>query len=122
MSTKERWTVYPLLLLAIGLAVRSNVPSQARVPGLSTGTVIADTVYCKELAIVTDDGQIIVHASRAKEGNGGRIEIRDISGTDAIAIGTSADSPSGAIDFFDAEGSRRLRFSPSVAPPPQPAP
>lgn len=122
MTTKERWTVYPLLLLAIGLAVRGNTVSQAPVPAVATGTVMADTVYCKELAIVTDDGQIMVHAGRVKGGRGGRIEIRDISGTEAIAIGTSAESREGAIDFFDAEGTRRLRLNPVAAPPTPEAP
>lgn len=112
MTTKERWTVYPLLLLAIGLAVRGNTTMSSSVPAVSAGAVTADTVFCKELAIITDDGQIVVHAGRVKEGGGGRIEIRDAQGNDAIAIGTSAESRDGSVEFFDAEGKRIERLSP----------
>ncbi len=107
MNSRERWTVYPLLLLAIGLAVRGNVTMSYRMPA-----VRADTVICKELAIVTDDDQILVHAGRVKDGNGGRIEIFDAKGTDAIAIGTSAESRDGSIEFFDADGKRSSRIGP----------
>jgi hypothetical protein len=110
VTTKERWTVYPLLLLAIGLAVRGNATMSSRVPAVSAGAVTADTVFCKELAIITDDGQIVVHAGRVKEGGGGRIEIRDAEGNDALAIGTSAASRDGVIEFFDAEGNRIERL------------
>jgi len=61
-------------------------------------------VLCKELAIITDDGQIVVHAGRVKHGGGGRIEIFDAEGNDSIAIGTSAESRDGVIEFFDADG------------------
>jgi hypothetical protein len=93
MTTKERWTVYPLLLLAIGLAVRGNMSSQPRVSGLSTGTVIADTVVCKELAIVADDGRIMIHAGRVKGGDGGGIEFFGPAGTPIGRFGPNANPP-----------------------------
>jgi hypothetical protein len=114
VTTRERWTVYPLLLLAIGLAVRGNTSTSTVVPAVSAGAVTADTVFCKELAIITDDGQIVVHAGRVKEGGGGRIEIRDAEGNDAIAIGTSAESRNGSVEFFDAEGKRTGQLAPEA--------
>jgi hypothetical protein len=114
MNSRERWTVYPLLLLAIGLAVRGNVTISSRMPAVAAGAVTADTVFCKELAIVSDDGQIVVHAGRVKDGGGGRIEIFDSEGNDAIAIGTSAESRDGSVEFFDADGNRVGRLGPQT--------
>jgi hypothetical protein len=100
MSTRERWTVYPLLLLAIGLALRAG-PGDRRP---LAGTISGDAVVCKELAIVNEEGKILVHAGREVGGAGGRIEIRDAAGRNAVCIGTAADSREGAVEFFDADG------------------
>ncbi len=119
MTSRERWTVYPLLLLAIGLTLRGNVTSQTGVPIMTGGVVMAGRIVCKELAIETDDGRILVHAGRVKDGGGGRIEIRDAEGKDALGLGTSPESREGAVDFFDAEGNRVFRFAPRFTNPPE---
>lgn len=104
MTTKERWTVYPLLLLAIGLGLRHDLFES---PEAFRETISAEAVICRELAILGDeDGSgspapIVVHAGRVKDGGGGRIEIRDALGVDAVSIGTSAESREGAVEFFD---------------------
>jgi len=104
MTTKERWTVYPLLLLAIGLALRGDVGDSAKI---KDGTFTARALVCEELAILgseaDDDGTapIIVHAGRVKDGDGGRIEIRDSRGVTSIAIGTTAAGRAGVVEFFD---------------------
>ena len=104
MTTKERWTVYPLLLLAIGLALRGDTGDSAKI---KDGTFTARALVCEELAILgaeaDDDGTapIIVHAGRVKGGDGGRIEIRDSLGVTSIAIGTTAAGRAGVVEFFD---------------------
>jgi len=100
MTSRERWTVYPLLLLAIGLALRAG-PADRRP---AAGTVSAETVVCKELAIVDEAGKILVHAGRVVGGGGGRIEFRDAAGRNAVCIGTTADSREGAVEFYDSDG------------------
>ncbi len=100
MTTRERWTVYPLLLLAIGLALRAGPADRRQLVGTLTG----DTFICKELAIVNDEGKILVHAGRVVGGGGGRVEIRDATGRNAVCIGTTADSREGAVEFYDANG------------------
>jgi hypothetical protein len=62
---------------------------------------------------------IIVHAGRVKGGGGGRIEIRDAGGIDAVGIGTSADSREGGIEFFDAKAQLLGTLGPKR--PPRPA-
>jgi hypothetical protein len=116
MSTRERWTVYPLLLLAIGLALRGQlVPQEA---GPRNTTLSADTVVCRELAILGEADTIIVHAGRVTGGGGGRIEIRDATGIDAVALGTTADSREGAVEFFDGQGRRIGGLGSAAGKPP----
>ena len=50
MTTAERWTVYPLLLLAIGLAVRGQLGLEGS--GATGQTISADAVVCRELAVL----------------------------------------------------------------------
>lgn len=115
MTTKERWTVYPLLLLAIGLAVRGDLVDG---PAERADTVTANAVVCRELAIVGDAVEpggsppIVVHAGRVKGGGGGRIEIRDAAGIDSVAIGTTADSREGSVEFFGEESQFLGRLGP----------
>jgi hypothetical protein len=101
MTSRERWTIYPLLFLALGLAFRAvALPfDKAAVQRIEAGTII-----CGEIVLAADDGTKLVHIGRVKGAGGGRIEIFDGKGTDAIAIGTTADAAGGAIEFFDAAG------------------
>ena len=110
MTTRERWMVYPLLFLAIGLAVRSAALCDAlRTEGLDTGQVV-----CRELLVTGTDGTVLVHAGRVVGAGGGRIEVRDGDGVAAIAIGTRPDDRVGAVEFFDAKGEPAGRLGPAV--------
>jgi hypothetical protein len=117
MTTKERWTVYPLLLLAIGLALRGELTSEATMTG---ETISAEAIVCRELAVIGEPleadkpSPIIVHAGRVRGGAGGRIEIRDATGTDAVAIGTTAEGRDGGVEFFDAKGQLLGKLGPKA--------
>ena len=52
MTSRERWTVYPLLLLAIGLAMRPGEESQLEI---RTELLSSSTVRCREILIESDD-------------------------------------------------------------------
>jgi hypothetical protein len=104
MSSRERWTVYPLLFLALGLAMRAIIVphgefAAARVDGLE-----ATRLVCQEIVIESKDGTILVHMGRVARGGGGRIEIKDADGVDAIAVGTGPGARDGAVEFYDGEG------------------
>lgn len=130
MTVKERWTVYPLLLLAIGLALRagpggSGSPSgetlkafKAQIENLEVGAIVADGVFCRELAVfenADDSERILIHAGRVEGGGGGRIEIRDAEGKDSVAIGTSAESREGSVEFFGPDGQSLGKLGPKKA-------
>jgi hypothetical protein len=102
MSSRERWTVYPLLLLSIGLALRAVLvpPDQ-----LTVSTLEANRVICGEIVVSDDSGDIkLVHIGRVKGGGGGRIEVNDHDGYEAVAIGTGSAAREGVVEFFDADG------------------
>jgi hypothetical protein len=115
MTTAERWTVYPLLFLAIGLAMRGQLGLDGSGP--ARRTISADAVVCRELAVLGETDAIIIHAGRVEGGGGGRIEIRDAEGRDAMAVGTGVDSRAGAVEFFDEQARLIGRLGPPVAKP-----
>jgi len=101
MTSRERWTVYPLLFLAIGLAMRAAMIPP---PDLEVDSLEAGRIVCGEIVVTADDGTKLVHIGRVKGGGGGRIEIADRTGAEAVAIGTGPESRDGSIEFFDADG------------------
>jgi hypothetical protein len=129
MSSRERWTVYPLLFLAIGLAFRAVAVPPDR---LDVRAVETETLTCGEIVVTSQDGVRVVHIGRVKGGGGGRVEINDQKGVEAIAIGTSPGNRDGGIEFFDAAGRQLGRLVGTMAvpvvapgppvPPPAPAP
>ena len=104
MSSRDRWTIYPLLFLALGLAVRAAMLPPARSPALAAVTLDAEQVSCREIVLTGTDGTVLVHIGRVVGGGGGRIEIKDATGTDAIAIGTGPEGRDGVVELFDAQG------------------
>lgn len=125
MTTRERWTVYPLLFLAIGLAMRAqsgapDLDGRQRVEVLDAASVI-----CRELRVESADGPTLVHLGRVKGGGGGRIEIRDAKGNDSVAVGTRPGRSEGGVEFFDFDGAESARLTAAgldEPPPDHPAP
>ena len=117
MSTRERWTVYPLLFLAIGLALRAVAVPPDR---LTVGEVEATRIICGELVITSEGGKKLVHVGRVKGGGGGRIEINDSDGAEAVSIGTGAAGRDGVVEFFDADGRPIGRLDARVLSPTAP--
>lgn len=104
MSSRERWTVYPLLFLAIGLAVRAAAVPPAEFAAARVDSLQATRMVCRELIVNADDGTILVHVGRVVGGGGGRIEVKDQDGVDSVSIGTGPGDRGGAVEFFDAKG------------------
>ncbi len=114
MNSRERWTVYPLLFLAIGLAVRAAALPPERVDALAAQVVEAEQLVCRELVVTGTDGTVLVHVGRVVGGGGGRIEIKNAAGVDAIAVGTGGEGRAGSVEFFGADGKPA---GPVVSPP-----
>ena len=104
MTSRERWTVYPLLFLAIGLAVRAVAIPEERFAAAQIGDLEAARLTCREIVVETEDGTVLIHMGRVIDAGGGRIEIKDAKGVDSIAIGTRPANRNGAVECYDDEG------------------
>jgi hypothetical protein len=104
MSSRERWTVYPLLFLALGLAMRAIIVPHGEFAAARVDDLQATRLVCREIMIESEDGTLLVHMGREVKLGGGRIEIKDAAGVDAIAVGTGPESRAGAVEFFDGAG------------------
>ena len=78
MTSRERWTVYPLLFLAIGLAIRPSVSEFE----INTEVLSSSHVRCRELMIESDDGTILLHMGRVVDGLGNPVAGKGELGTD----------------------------------------
>ena len=117
MTSRERWTVYPLLFLALGLAVRAIAVPQGEFDAARVGSLESTRLVCKEIVIENEDGTILVHMGRVVGGGGGRIEIKDKDGVDTIAVGTRQDERDGVVEFFDGKGTPAGQLSVQAAAP-----
>ena len=125
MTTRERWTVYPLLFLAIGLAMRAQSGTPDLDGRLRCDVLEAASVICRELRVESADGPTLVHLGRVKGGGGGRIEIRDARGNDSMAVGTRSGRSEGGVEFFEEDGRESARLTSTgldEPPPDHPAP
>jgi hypothetical protein len=104
MTSRERWTVYPLLFLAIGLAVRAVAVPEERFAAAQIGDLETSRLTCREIVVEADDGTVLIHMGRVINAGGGRIEIKDERGIDAIAIGTGPHDRTGTVECYDAAG------------------
>ena len=67
MTSRERWTVYPLLFLALGLAVRAAVLSEDRLAESPPATLEADRIECRELIVRDADGAVLLQVPAASD-------------------------------------------------------
>ncbi|MFM7290728.1 MAG: hypothetical protein ACKO6B_05795 [Planctomycetia bacterium] len=101
MTSRERWTVYPLLFLSLGLAVRSIAVPQGEFAAARFDALESTRLVCREILIENDDCTVLVHMGRVGGGGGGRIEIKDRA---------AANSPCGtAIDRTARPSERKSR-------------
>lgn len=120
MTSRERWTVYPLLFLALGLAVRSIVAPSGEFLAASVAELECGRLSCEEVVVVDQNGTVLVHIGReaALDGStegvgGGRIDLNDQNGelTHWISGSREVGASEGARDSEGALGSDGARAS-----------
>jgi hypothetical protein len=104
MTSRERWTVYPLLFLAIGLAIRAAAVPPERFEAAKVDALETTRLVCREIVVESNDGTVLIHMGRVIGNGGGRIEIKDAEGVDSIAIGTRPNDRHGAVECYDEKG------------------
>ena len=88
MSTRERWIVYPLLFLTLGIALRDKIipPAEVRV-----GEVICDRLECGQSECRT----LLIHGP---------------SGRPVVVAGTDANTRAGVVETFTDSGMRQVQL------------
>ena len=74
MTHRERWTVYPLLFLSLGVALRDKF-----VP-----TFEADLIRCRGVVVTGADGADVVRLGSGQQG--GRLELNDDEGRPLVIL------------------------------------
>jgi hypothetical protein len=105
MSSRERWTVYPLLFLTLGIALTDKVTRQ----------VNTDNVVCKSLLVTDRLGKTEVVV--ASTGDGGFVQTRGGTRSPDVIVGHYQDW-SGLL-FADAKGNVVVRPGLAFPSPPR---
>jgi hypothetical protein len=76
MSMRERWIVYPLLFMTLGIALRDKVvpPSSLQVGEVVCDRLVSKQSECQALLVNGPDGRPVVIAKADAATNGGLIE------------------------------------------------
>jgi hypothetical protein len=103
MSTRERWIVYPLLLLALGTAIKPKlVHPQQQETMLPPTTLRVGRVECAELAILGRNEEPRILAGTTA--SGGLIRVFDAQGRKVVAIRADAATRAGLIETLNESG------------------
>jgi len=131
MSTRERWIVYPLLFMTLGIALRDKIlPASAVVAKrisctelqahkAQCSTVSARTlgcarvksggVQCGLLSVTHGDGVDRIRMGVTAD-HGGWMVLCSQDGRPAVTLGADPESHSGAVETFTAEGVPQVRL------------
>lgn len=92
MSTRERWIVYPLIFLTLGIALRDKLTYRVR-----TNEIEAQRVVCNQLVAKhqIDCQTMVVHSPK---------------GNPVAVIGTDAATQGGLIETFSSQGVPQVRI------------
>jgi hypothetical protein len=93
MTDRERWTVYPLLFLALASSLKDKLvePTELDIP----------RVRCQELVVgVGDHAQVQI----AAQDHGGRIVVANTEGKPLVVLGADSQGVGGALGLYAADG------------------
>ncbi|HZZ30173.1 MAG TPA: hypothetical protein VFE46_19400 [Pirellulales bacterium] len=101
MSDRERWIVYPLLFLALGLSLRNELIIQ---DAQQDRSVELDQVRCKGLQIMGPDGKAKITLGTDQEGDG----LLETGPEDNPLIKIGANSSGAELSLYDADHKKFL--------------
>jgi hypothetical protein len=122
MSTRDRWTVYPLIFLALGAALRSKVTSTVEVDTVTACSIEAaqqikavqmtakSIVVSEDLQISGTDGKPRIRMGTTKA-NTGAIEIYGRDGNIVAALTVDPESDRATLRLQTAEGTPQVTLS-----------
>jgi hypothetical protein len=105
MSLRERWIVYPLLFLTLGIALRDKVVPPSRFGNFYTnieaGTVAAPRIRCNEL---------VCDRIKTKQSECNMLLVTSPDGKPVVAAGIDSNGRGGMIETFNAKGTSQVRL------------
>jgi hypothetical protein len=97
MTSRERWTIYPLLFMAIGFSLKNGIESQADHESFD-----GKIVRCKGLVVVNEAGKPVVEMTSNQKSGAGVLEARN--GDGVLQVVLTADPPGGVLRMLDVTG------------------
>lgn len=117
MTTRDRWTVYPLLFLALGAALRSKITSTIDVESLASrrmeatqfqaAQVTAKSILCDDLQINDKDGKPRVRLGTTRANTAG-IEIYGRDGKILAVLTVDPETNLARLRLQTADGARQV--------------
>jgi len=110
MTSRERWILYPLLFLTLGIAMRGTVWRQGR---FDAGEIAADDIaayreitagkiHCRQLVVTGPEGNEGVRMGMVPD-RGGWLELCGKSGKKIVAAGADETGQSGVVETLNSE-------------------
>jgi hypothetical protein len=110
MSIRERWIVYPLLFLSLGISLRDQfLPSMRMRPGLSAAKLRCIELECQDLTVTGPDGSQRIRLGVTSK-QAGQIELYDRHHRMLVVAGADPSGKSGSLETFAAEGKPLVRL------------
>ena len=99
MTTRERWIVYPLLFLALGIALRDKLipPTLIEAEQIRCDRLETEETACQSLSVTSPGNRELIHLGTAANGMG-RFELRGVDGATVVAVGTDPAGRSGVVE------------------------
>ncbi len=108
MSERERWVVYPLLFLAIGIATRSGIELQSQQQITEAKAGKFDSIRCKELQLIDDHDRVLITLQEASKQRAGAIMVNNTEGNTIARITADLTSGAGLVETMTANGTPQI--------------
>jgi hypothetical protein len=88
MTTRERWIVYPLIFLSLGVALRDKILLVGGNPRLhfQAGDILAGQISCSELNVLAPNGKPVVVAGAEVKTYSGLLETKTAKGEPLVQL------------------------------------
>ena len=122
MTSRERWILYPLLFLTLGIVMRDKVLPQSHFHAQEITAyreIEADRIRCNQLEVGTIQSQALVITGpsgagriqmRVVPGGGGWIEVIGAGGKPLLVAGANESGDSGMIELSRADGTPQVQL------------
>jgi hypothetical protein len=110
MSDRERWVVYPLLFLALGMAMFDGLRFQAeqQTKKVETKSPEFESIRCKELRVIDENGQLRVALGESAKQNVGLITVHNTDGKPVVRLTADEKGGAGIIETASSNGTPQI--------------